>query len=112
MSTTKKTPRDYQQAAVDLAMESLKPGSRLMIASPTGTGKSFMEMMLKAKVPNSVILSPSTEILRHYAIDLGIDVFDVSRSRVTLVAAVRHVGGAGHVICVRSRCGRRIGCCG
>ena len=73
---TTKTLRDYQQKAVDLALESLAPGSRLLLVSPTGTGKSFMELTLKASVPDSVILSPSEEILRHYASDLGVPLKD------------------------------------
>lgn len=58
--------RDYQERAVEIGYSSLAPGSRCLIASPTGSGKSYMQLALRDKVPGSVIVSPSPEILRGY----------------------------------------------
>lgn len=63
--------RDYQTAAVECGVEFLlrgEPGSRLMIASPTGTGKSVMEWETLQRVQRAGracwLVTPRVEILR------------------------------------------------
>ena len=58
--------RDYQQTAVDYAADFLRTadaGKRLLLASPTGTGKSFMELALQDRIPGSWIVTPKVEIV-------------------------------------------------
>lgn len=55
----------FQNAAVDDAvsfLRSAKPGERRLYASPTGTGKSFMEARVQAETPGSYLVVPSVEI--------------------------------------------------
>jgi hypothetical protein len=59
--------RDYQTTAVDFAADfarSADAGKRLLLASPTGTGKSYMELALQDAIPGSFIVSPRVEIIQ------------------------------------------------
>lgn len=58
--------RDYQQAAVDHAAEwagQAAPGDRLLLAAPTGTGKSITELALLARLPGYWLITPKVEII-------------------------------------------------
>lgn len=58
--------REYQQKTVEDAISFLtnaKNGERRLYVSPCGTGKSLIEIAIQRAVPNSVILSPRTEII-------------------------------------------------
>lgn len=57
---------DYQIAAVDAALAAYKsktPGKRLMIVSPTGTGKSYVALEIMRRIPGTVFVAPAQEIL-------------------------------------------------
>jgi len=60
--------RDYQQAAVDHAsgfLATAKAGDRRLYSSPTGTGKSIVELTLQARVGEGCwIITPRVEIIR------------------------------------------------
>lgn len=63
-----------QQAAVDHAMQQIASGRRATCyASPTGTGKSFMELALLEQLPGWAIITPRVEILRGMIEKLGCD---------------------------------------
>lgn len=56
----------FQQLAIDDAaafLSAAKPGDRRLYAAPTGTGKSYMELGIQARIPGSWILSPRLEII-------------------------------------------------
>lgn len=59
---------DFQQTIVDKAAAHLttnagNPDARLLIASPTGTGKSYMELAIQAGVEGAWIVSPVLEVI-------------------------------------------------
>ena len=67
-------PRDYQRLAIDDAAAFLlgsSAGSRRLYASPTGTGKSIMELETLAKVPGSWLVTPRVEIMADLLVKLG-----------------------------------------
>lgn len=71
--------RTYQQAAVDHCVEfatSRPAGSRLMLASPTGTGKSVIELALQARLGADAcsIVTPRLEIVAGMLAKRGEDV--------------------------------------
>ena len=53
--------RDYQRNAVD-AILALPPGSRRLYVAPCGTGKSYVEVAVQRARPDSLIVTPRTEI--------------------------------------------------
>lgn len=58
--------RPYQRATVDDAVAFLlaaSPGDRRLYSSPTGTGKSYIELAIHDQLPGSWIVTPSREIL-------------------------------------------------
>jgi len=60
-------PRDYQERGIELAVNAAQtPASRLMLVSPTGTGKSVVAIGVQREVEGSVILTPSKEIIRGF----------------------------------------------
>ena len=59
--------RDYQTAAVRFAstwLSTAKPGDKLLLASPTGTGKSYTELAIQAEIPGACIVAPRLEIIQ------------------------------------------------
>lgn len=80
--TLKHNPRDYQIRCRDAAVSLIKsnPEQWHLFKSPTGTGKSVMELMIKAEFPDSILITPRVEIivglldkLNHYVDDLSVD---------------------------------------
>lgn len=62
----------FQQQAVQLAVDSLLRGNkRLLIASPTGTGKSMMQLAVQAQLKDCWIVSPAIEVIDGYMRKLG-----------------------------------------
>lgn len=65
------TPHDYQCRFHEDAFkwiegdveDGAKPGDRRLYASPTGTGKSVMALMLLHDLPNAVLITPRLEII-------------------------------------------------
>lgn len=58
--------RDYQRIAVDHAAEwhaFASPGDKLLLAAPTGTGKSVIELALQSRIPGAWIVTPRLEIV-------------------------------------------------
>lgn len=69
------TLRDYQQAAVDHAAEwaaTAREGDKLLLASPTGTGKSLMELATLERLSSWWIVTPKVEILAGMLDKLGV----------------------------------------
>lgn len=52
--------RDYQRRGVELGLAATK---RLLLAAPTGSGKSVIERELLAAMPDAVLVTPSIEII-------------------------------------------------
>lgn len=66
--------RPEQAAAVADAVAwygTAKPGSKRVYTSPTGTGKSVVQLSLKEAVPGSVIVTPKNEIADDMATKIG-----------------------------------------
>jgi DNA repair protein RadD len=68
--------RPYQQEAVDAALDAVRAGARLLIASPTGSGKSYIEGEVFARCLadglRPVLISPRLEILEGIARKMGV----------------------------------------
>jgi hypothetical protein len=59
------TPRVFQQAAIEHAIEFLKTsprGSKQLYAAPTGSGKSIIELCIQEAIPDTWIVTPREEI--------------------------------------------------
>lgn len=60
--------RDYQQDAVDKALALIESntaaGNRHLFSSPTGTGKSVIELELMRRIPRALLITPRIEIIR------------------------------------------------
>lgn len=69
------TPHDYQELFLADAMawvaSSPSPGAGKLYSSPTGTGKSVMELMALAALPASLIITPKLEIVAGMLQKLG-----------------------------------------
>lgn len=68
------TPRPYQQAAIDHAVAFLRnagPGDKQLYASPTGSGKTLMQLGVVAELPGGYIISPTDDILAGFAAKIG-----------------------------------------
>jgi superfamily II DNA or RNA helicase len=91
------TPHAYQTLAAEHAASFLlaaKPGSsspRLLLASPTGTGKSVMELLIQQLVPGSWIVTPRVEIAAGLLDKLGTDVSELPEARVIEAAWSRRI---------------------
>src|SRR5262245_52927843 len=86
--------RDYQQAAVDDAAAFLnvaKPGDRRLYASPTGTGKSVMELALLAARPGGLLITPRVEIAAGMLDKLGLDTSEMSPATLSQEAETRGI---------------------
>lgn len=86
--------RDYQETAVTYAADFARhaePGQRLLLASPTGTGKSYMELALQDAIPGSLIVSPRIEIIQGLLLKRGYDVTDASEADIIDLAAAQNI---------------------
>lgn len=81
--------RDYQEEAVAEAL-SVPQGGKLLLSSPTGTGKGTMELgLLKAcrkKGLRTWIVTPSIEVLRGYLERCGATAKDLDRGSAHLIS--------------------------
>lgn len=87
-------PYSFQELAVDHAsgfLAGAKPGERQLYASPTGTGKSFMELGVQARVPGSWILTPKVEIVAGLLSKQGLDVGELSEDALFALAAEHRI---------------------
>ncbi len=77
--------RDYQERGVRLGVEHAegKGFPRKLLASPTGTGKSWILLTMQSRLPGSWILTPRLEIARGFLEKLG---HEVPRSEGKLAA--------------------------
>ena len=74
-------PRDYQELFLQDALAfiaSATPGGKKLYSSPTGTGKSMMELYLSAHRPMSLIMTPRNEIIEGMLNKLGVQTYDLS----------------------------------
>lgn len=82
------TPHDYQNAFFADALEFIDggEGKRRLYASPTGTGKSIMELMVLGFAPQSVLVTPRLEIIVGMLSKLGIEASSFSTEKLAEVA--------------------------
>ncbi len=74
MQTLSLTPYDYQSKGADHAARfllSARPGDRLLMAAPTGTGKSVIELLTQQHAPGAWIVTPRVEIIAGLLAKLG-----------------------------------------
>lgn len=64
LSKSQLVPRDYQLAAVEAAVLAVAKKRRLCVVSPTGTGKSLMQLLLLDRLPDWWMITPSLTIIR------------------------------------------------
>lgn len=83
------TLHDYQQAAVEDAIDLIgsNPDQWHLFSSPTGTGKSIIELALLQCLPGGLFITPRVEIIQGMLEKLGHYVDDVSQSVVIELAA-------------------------
>jgi superfamily II DNA or RNA helicase len=80
----------FQQTALDRVKAWLAtPAPRLLIAAPTGTGKSYMEVEALRLVPNAHLITPSMDIASGILAKLGVDVEGLGETGLAK-AATRH----------------------
>lgn len=85
---------DYQDAAVNHGLRwvaEAKAGDRLLFASPTGTGKSYMELALLAKLHGWYLVSPKIEIITGLLNKLGVDTEGYTESGIVNLAAEKGI---------------------
>lgn len=85
--------RDYQRTAVEFVARwaaDAKPGDKLLLASPTGTGKSYMELAIQEALPGACLVTPKIEIIAGLLAKLGEKPAD-SLSALLEQAAVRRL---------------------
>ena len=85
--------RDYQERFLVDATEffnSAKPGASRLYSSPTGTGKSVMELALLQRFPDTVLITPSIGIINGMLQKLGSPAADGSEA--TVLAAAESLG--------------------
>lgn len=89
LSNFKQAPRDYQQAAIDRALE-VPTGKRLMMAAPTGTGKGSLQLGLIIELikrgDETTIVTPSLEVMRGYLERCGATPEDLACGDAALAA--------------------------
>ncbi len=90
----------YQSVAIEDAaafLRSAKPGERRLYASPTGTGKSYVELAVQRRVAGSWIVTPREEIgfdmLRKQHIDPSAPAMHVARICTPIVLRNRLLAG-------------------
>lgn len=67
------TLHDYQENTIDRVLQFASSDSkRLLIASPTGTGKSIMELKVLSTLPNSWMITPRVEIICDMMAKMGL----------------------------------------
>lgn len=83
-------PRDYQRLAIDAAVNFLaaaQPGDRRLYVAPTGSGKSVIELFVQAALnPHAWIVTSVIEVIIGLLVKLGIDVAELSESRLLALA--------------------------
>ena len=87
--------RPYQFAAIHKVFEFFSENKygKMLVVSPTGTGKSIMQLALRDKIkaaaPKSVvhIITPWLSIVRDYLTKMGYDVDEMSFPRIRKIAA-------------------------
>jgi hypothetical protein len=87
-------PRDYQQIAIQHAVEFLRsaePGNRRLYAAPTGSGKSVIELCVQAALIGAWIVTPVVEIIAGLLDKLDVDTRAMSEDRLIAAAFDRHI---------------------
>lgn len=83
------TPHPFQMAAIDYAAtwhSTAKRGDKLLLASPTGTGKSVMELATQAAIAGSWIVTPVVEVVGGLLHKLGHEVDGLPEDRLRALA--------------------------
>ncbi|AMV28827.1 Type III restriction enzyme, res subunit [Gemmata sp. SH-PL17] len=78
-------PRDYQDTFLCDVLQTLDdaaPGDSFLYASPTGTGKSFMELLLMPWLPDALLITPRLEIVAGMLQKGGVDTSKWSDERL------------------------------
>lgn len=77
------TLRPFQSAAIDYGVAFLvdaEPGDRLLLAAPTGCGKSLILLGIHARRPRSFVVAPRVEIIADFLAKTGVGVGDLSEN--------------------------------
>jgi superfamily II DNA or RNA helicase len=91
--------RDYQAIAIDRCLDwfdTAEPSSRLLMASPTGTGKSVIELDLQRRADEMFggetwIVTPRVEIIEGFLDKLGWSPFGVPEPEVVRAGIEHHI---------------------
>lgn len=80
--------RDYQRGAVDWMKANVDadPSKWHLFSSPTGTGKSLMELSFLSEVDNSIMITPRIEIIQGMCEKMGQDVSRLNDIQLTNLA--------------------------
>lgn len=76
---------DWQQASCDLDIQHIKQAKRdeaALVGSPTGTGKSIMQLYVQSQLPNCWIITPKVEIVIGMLDKLGINTSKMSKQKI------------------------------
>lgn len=81
-------PRYYQELCRDSALQFIvdDPDTWHLFKSPTGTGKSFMILMIMEAVPDAIAVTPRVEIIADFLGKLGYDTEDLSDEQFLRIA--------------------------
>lgn len=82
-------PRVYQSLTANHAIDflrSAKRGDKLLIASPTGSGKSVIELLILDQLSGSWLVTPRIEIVKGLLEKRGIEVGMLSRDKLEQLA--------------------------
>lgn len=85
---------EFQQPIIDRGIEFFKtagPDDRLLIASPTGTGKSVMELQIQRACPGVWIVTPVVEVIVGLLDKSGVDVASMSYDAIRQEAWERKI---------------------
>lgn len=83
------TPRDYQSEAKDTAISLIEsnPEQWHLFSSPTGTGKSIIEILLLQAIESSILVTPRIEIIAGILEKMGHWVEDSSNAEIISLAS-------------------------
>lgn len=87
-------PHEFQQLGIDHALQFLRnaePGAKTLYASPTGTGKSIVELKIQGQLPGCWIITPRYEIIEGMMHKLGVNIGNHTPSAVQELAFDQHI---------------------
>lgn len=88
------TLHDFQTASVGDALTFLRgasSGQRKLYASPTGTGKSIMELAIQSQLDGCWLLTPRLEIISGMLTKLGYTIINFSQDKIIQLALAHNI---------------------